>query len=91
MNKGLAQEFPTDCERHRGRGRVRDLRPVRVFWAMRADNWLHAHGDLDSGRGRAVKGELLEVFRPSDPVWMRRVFEVGAWVLARARDGLAAA
>ena len=26
--------------------------PIRVFWALRADNWLHAHGDPESARGR---------------------------------------
>jgi Protein of unknown function (DUF2817) len=63
--------------------------PTRVFWALRADNWLHAHGDPDSEAGRRIRAELVEVFRPADPVWMRRVLEVGAGVLERARDGLA--
>ena len=63
---------------------------MRVFWALRADNWLHAHGDLDSDQGRAIRSELLEVFRPDDAGWMRRVLEVGAGVVAPARDGLAA-
>jgi hypothetical protein len=63
--------------------------PTRVFWALRADNWLHAHGDPDSARGLAIRAELLEVFRPADPAWQRRVLEVGAGVVQRARDGLA--
>jgi hypothetical protein len=63
--------------------------PVRVFWALRADNWLHVHGDPESPRGRAIKTELLEVFRPADPAWMRSVLAVGAGLLARARDALA--
>jgi hypothetical protein len=63
--------------------------PTRVFWALRADNWLHAHGDPDSERGRAIQAELREVFRPADPGWQRRVLEVGAGVVQRARDGLA--
>jgi hypothetical protein len=65
--------------------------PTRVFWALRADNWLHVHGDPESARGRAIRAELLEVFRPADAGWMRRVLEVGAGVVARARDGLAGA
>jgi hypothetical protein len=64
--------------------------PFRVFWALRADNWLHARGDPESPRGRAIKAELLEVFRPADPAWRRSVLAVGAGVLARARDTLAA-
>jgi hypothetical protein len=58
---------------------------------MRADNWLHAHGDPDSERARAIREELLAVFRPADPAWMRRVLEVGARLVREARDGLAAA
>ena len=64
--------------------------PTRVFWALRADNWLHAHGDPDSEAGRQIRAELLEVFRPADPAWRRRVLEVGAGLLERARAGLAA-
>jgi hypothetical protein len=63
--------------------------PTRVFWALRADNWLHAHGDPESEQGRRIRSEVLEVFRPSDAAWKRRVLEVGADVLRRARDGLA--
>ena len=63
--------------------------PARVFWALRADNWLHAHGDPDSEAGRRIRGELLEVFRPADPAWQRRVLEVGAGLLEQAGRGLA--
>jgi len=62
---------------------------LRVFSAMRADNWLHVHGDAHSERGQAIKRELLEVFRPSDPAWGARVLDVAAGVIARARDWLA--
>jgi hypothetical protein len=65
--------------------------PIRVFWALRADNWLHAHGDPDSARGRAISAELLEVFRPADPAWMRSVLRVGADLVGRAVSGLASA
>ena len=65
--------------------------PVRVFGAMRADNWLHRYGDLDSEQGLAIKRELLEVFRPADPGWEARILEVGAGLIERARDGLAEA
>ncbi len=63
----------------------------RVFWAMRADNWLHHHGDPDSDRGRRIREELVEVFRPADPAWQRRVLEGGARVLEQTRAGLAGA
>lgn len=65
--------------------------PVRVFAAMRADNWLHQHGELESEPAAAIKRELLEVFRPEDAGWQGRVLEVGARLIEQARDGLAAA
>jgi hypothetical protein len=63
--------------------------PARVFWALRADNWLHAHGDPDSETGRRIRAELIEVFRPADPAWRSRVLEVGAALLQQAAAGLA--
>ncbi len=60
----------------------------RVFWALRADNWLHHHGDLDSERGEAIRAELLEVFRPSDPAWLQLLRERGFELVREARDGL---
>ena len=62
--------------------------PVRVFAAMRADNWLHHHGEVDSEQGVEIKRELLEVFRPEDPKWGARVLEVAAGLIAQTRDGL---
>ena len=58
---------------------------------MRADNWLQFHGDVDSEHGRAIKAELLEVFRPADPAWQRRVLDGGARVIGQASAGLAPA
>jgi hypothetical protein len=62
--------------------------PVRVFWAMRADNWLAHHGDPSSEAGRRVKRELVEVFNPSDAAWQSQVLERSARVLAQALAGL---
>ena len=56
----------------------------RVFWAMRADNWLHHHGDPESDRGRAIQEELVEVFCPADPAWRARVMTQGAALLRTA-------
>jgi hypothetical protein len=63
---------------------------TRVFRAMRADNYLQHHGDAESENGRAIKAELLEVFRPADPAWQRAVLAGGARVIGQARNGLAA-
>ena len=69
IDKGLPAEL-RDRELTLGCAEFGTVEAVRVFWAMRADNWLHVHGDPDSERGRAIRDELLAVFRPADPVWM---------------------
>jgi hypothetical protein len=37
--------------------------------ALRADCWLHVHGDLDSEHARIIKAELKAAFCADDPVW----------------------
>jgi hypothetical protein len=90
IDRGLPQELP-GCELTLGCAEIGTVDPVRAFWAMRADNWLHVHGDPDSAQGRAIRAGLLAAFRPDDPAWMRRVLELGARLVRQARDGLAAA
>ena len=89
MEHGLAEALGPECELTAFGPEFGTFAPDRVFWAMRADNWLHHHGDPDSAAGRAIRRELLEVFRPDDPDWQARVLDVGARVLERARAGLA--
>lgn len=63
----------------------------RVLRAVRADNWLHAHGrPADPGEPltRAIKAELLEAFRPEDPRWRDRVIEGGERLVDRAIDAV---
>ena len=60
-----------------------------VLGSIRADNWLHQHGDLDSDQGRQIKAELREVFRPDDRGWEARILEIGARVVQEACAGLA--
>jgi hypothetical protein len=88
MEWALAQELGPDCELTAFAAEFGTYAPDRVFWAMRADNWLHHHGDLDAPQGRAIRAELLEVFRPSDPTWHARVLDGAARVLERTRAGL---
>ncbi len=61
---------------------------TRIFLAMRADNWLHHHGDLESKQAHSIKAELLEVFRPASVEWQRVILDRGAQVLEQTRDGL---
>jgi hypothetical protein len=59
-----------------------------VFDAVRADNWLHAHGGLRSDAGRAIKAEIRRAFYPEAADWERMVVNRADDVLQRALAGL---
>ncbi len=59
----------------------------RVLKAMRADNWLHAHGrptDLSDPLTRAIKAEMLEAFRPDSAAWRAQVVSHAAGLVESA-------
>lgn len=59
----------------------------RILRAVRADNWLHAHGrPADPGEPltRAIKAELLEAFRPEAGRWREQVVLAGEQLFDRA-------
>lgn len=85
---GLAEALP-DCDLIVVGAEFGTYDPARIFQAMRADNWLHQHGDLDSELGVAIKKEILEVFRPEGARWSACLLEVGADLITRAFGGLA--
>ncbi len=91
IDRGLLEAFPDDVELTTFGAEFGTHEPFRVFWAMRQDNWLEHRGDRESPQGRAIKEEIVEVFRPNDADWMDRVLEGGARILKQARDGLAGA
>jgi hypothetical protein len=63
--------------------------PLRqVFDAVRADNWLHAHGDLHTAKAREIKAQIRDAFYPDKDDWKRMVFERSVDVLRRALTGL---
>jgi hypothetical protein len=88
MERGVEEELAPDCELTAFGAEFGTYEPTRVFWAMRADNWLHHHGDPESEPGRAIKAEILEVFRPTDRAWQEQVLVGAARVLEQARAGL---
>jgi hypothetical protein len=57
--------------------------------AVRADNWLHVHGRLDSAQGRAIKSQIREAFYPDQDDWKSMVSERGLDVARRMARGLA--
>jgi Protein of unknown function (DUF2817) len=64
--------------------------PLRdMIDALRADNWLHVHGRVDSPQGRAIKARLRQAFYPDQEGWRTMVWERAADVTRRAMLGLA--
>jgi hypothetical protein len=51
------------------------LPPEEVLLALRADNWLHAHGDLDSAQARDIKRQGREAFYADKTDWKDLVWE----------------
>lgn len=89
MERGLEESLPAGCALSAYAAEFGTYDPNRVFLAMRADNWLRAHGDPEGPEGRAIQAELLEVFRPADPAWQARVLATAADLVDRAAKGLA--
>ena len=46
-----------------------------VRLSLRADNWLHQHGQTDSPKGRAIKAQIREAFFQDQEDWQEMVFE----------------
>ena len=64
--------------------------PVKdVLDAVRADNWLHTHGDLRGRQARDIKAQIRAAFYAEADDWKSMVFERSVDVLRRAAAGLA--
>ena len=57
--------------------------PVRVFWALRAENWLQHHGSTEHPNAEEIKSDLLRMFYPYDSHWRLRVWDQGREVTQR--------
>jgi len=57
--------------------------------AVRADNWLHVHGRLDSSEGRAIKSQIRSAFYPDKDDWKSMAWERAVDVARRMVKGLA--
>jgi hypothetical protein len=66
------------------------VRPLKeTLDAVRADNWLHHHGVVDSAQGRDIKAQIRGVFSGDAADWKDMVFEQGIDAQRRALKGLA--
>ena len=65
-------------------------KPVyEVLEALRADNWLHLHGDPASEEGRAIKRQIRDAFYGDEPEWKRMIWNKAVRVVRQAAAGLA--
>ena len=60
----------------------------RVIKALRADNWLHVHGDVDSARGTEIKDEMRACFYCESDEWRRKIWDRGLWTLEKLAAGM---
>ena len=63
---------------------------VEVLDSLRADGWLHHHGEVASDEGRAIKAEIRRCFYPDADDWKRMVWRRAAAVERAMIAGLAA-
>jgi hypothetical protein len=68
---------------------TRDMEAVKL--ALRADNWLHHHGDPASAKGRAIKAEIRDAFYPDADDWREMVWERAVETQRQALAALAEA
>jgi hypothetical protein len=55
---------------------------------VRQDNWLHAHGDLNSAQGKEFKAFMQERFYPAADKWKEMVWQRADEVIGKALKGL---
>jgi hypothetical protein len=55
-----------------------------VFWAMRAENWLHHHARENYPARSEIKTNLLRAFYPDDEQWKDTVWEKGKRIVEQA-------
>ncbi|MET0088050.1 MAG: M14 family metallopeptidase [Sedimenticola sp.] len=55
-----------------------------VFWALRAENWLHNRGGPEYPERDSIRAELLTVFYPADASWKQDIWNKGKDVIEKA-------
>ncbi|MEX0922679.1 MAG: M14 family metallopeptidase [Rhodovibrionaceae bacterium] len=61
---------------------------MEVLNCLRADNWLHQHGDLDSEKGKAIKKETRRCLYPDKDDWKEMIWERAVETQRAALRGL---
>ena len=61
-----------------------------VLQALRADNWLYLHGDVQSDAGQAIKQDMRKAFYGDDDTWKHDVWTRALKITRKALVGIAA-
>jgi hypothetical protein len=65
------------------------IRPINeVALALRADAWLHAHGDLNSPVAKPIKSMIRAAFHSDDPIWQGMALGQGLAACQAALAGM---
>ena len=64
--------------------------PRAVLNAVRADAWLHAHGDPMNDQGRAIKAQIRDAFYGDQDDWKGMVAGQSLLAIKQALAGLSA-
>lgn len=62
----------------------------RVVRALRADNWLHMQGVIDSDQGQKIKQEMFDCFYSPTEKWQQMIWDRAVWLFERSARGLKA-
>ena len=60
----------------------------RVVEAVRADNWLYAHGEVDSPLGAEIKAAIRDAFYGDDDEWKEAVYDRAVEIYRKTAAGL---
>jgi hypothetical protein len=63
---------------------------IEVLTALRADAWLHAHGDVASPQGQAIKSQVRDAFYGDADDWKGMVAGQSLLAIRQAIAGLSA-
>ncbi len=96
VDTAVLWELPSGCEGTLVTAEFGTYDSAKVFWALRARNWLRHYGNLDSDQGRRIADDACEAFCPGhvsaqnpDALrWRETVLRTGADVIALTLKGL---
>jgi hypothetical protein len=57
---------------------------IKVFLAMRDENWLYYHGNLSTSRAKRIRAALRSTFCPENDGWRQMVWSGGEQVVQKA-------